>query len=192
MLDYLIKHARILDGSGAPAYAGDVGIQNGKLVTVQGAPEARQVIDAAGRCLTPGFIDAHSHGDILLGTRDNHLFKTNQGITTELTGQCGTTQFPFSADPEKRALLLQRIGPQPDGGIDHTTLESYLNWVQPLPKTCHFGIYIGHSAVRVSAMGYANRTATAEELELMKDMVREAMEHGAMGLSSGLIYAPSC
>ena len=98
MLDYLIQNARVIDGSGAPAYVGSVGIQNGKLVAVTGTPEAKTVIDAAGRCLTPGFIDAHSHGDILLGTRDNQLFKTNQGITTEIVGQCGDSMAPVSPD----------------------------------------------------------------------------------------------
>ena len=78
MLDYVIKNARIIDGTGKPSFIGSVVIQAGKLVMIHGKEKARQVIDAAGRCLAPGFIDAHSHGDILLGTRDSHLFKTNQ------------------------------------------------------------------------------------------------------------------
>ena len=192
MYDILIRQASIIDGTGRPAFSADVAIQNGKLLLNPPEADAAEIIDAAGLTLCPGFIDVHSHGDRLFGTYAGQLSKTNQGITTELTGQCGTTQFPFSTDPEKRDLLMQRIGPQPEGGAGHTSLESYLNWVNTLPKTCHFGIYIGHSAVRVSAMGYANRKATPEEVEVMKAMVREAMEHGAMGMSSGLIYAPSC
>ena len=78
MLDVLIKNAKVIDGSGAPAYSGSVGIENGKIVLAQGNEEAREVIDAKGRYVCPGFIDAHSHGDLILGTEDAHLFKTTQ------------------------------------------------------------------------------------------------------------------
>ena len=192
MFDKLIKNASVIDGTGAPAFQADVAIKDGKLFLNPTDPQAAEIIDAAGLTLCPGFIDVHSHGDRLFGGYAGQISKTNQGITTELTGQCGSTQFPFSTDPEKRELLLQKIGPQPEGGADHTTLESYLKWVENRPKTCHFGIYIGHSTVRISVMGFANRKATPEEIQTMQVMVREAMEHGAMGLSSGLVYAPSC
>ena len=92
----MIKNAHIIDGTGEPSYIGSVGIKSGKLVMATGAEAVRQVIDATGRYLTPGFIDAHSHGDFLLGTRNAHLFKTNQGITTEIVGQCGLSMAPVN------------------------------------------------------------------------------------------------
>ncbi len=191
MCDILIHGASIIDGTGAPAFRGDVAIQKGKLVMAPHGPAA-EVIDAAGLTLCPGFIDVHSHGDSILGTEAGQLCKTSQGITTELAGQCGTSRFPFSTDPEKCTLLLQKLGTVTPGIEENTTLERYLKWVNAQPKTANIALYVGHSAVRISAMGFALRKPTPEELETMKAMVREAMEHGAMGMSSGLIYAPSC
>ena len=194
MLDYLIKHARILDGSGAPAYVGDVGIQNGKLVTVQGAPEARQVIDAAGRCLTPGFIDAHSHGDILLGTRDNHLFKTNQGITTEIAGQCGDSMAPVHPAHLREVQDQLSMGTPsfPEDMVNWTSFARYLEYADAQNKTTNVKMYIGHSSLRIAVMGMDNRPATDKELDTMKGILRESMEAGAAGFSTGLIYTPSC
>ena len=191
MYDLLFQNGSVIDGTGAPAYPADVAVLDGKIV-MNPKGEAKEIIDAAGLTLCPGFIDVHSHGDALFGTEAGQLAKTNQGITTELTGQCGTTRYPFSADPEKRSLLLQKLGPTAAPWADCTSLEQYRKAIDPLPKTCNYSVYVGHSAIRISAMGFANRKATPEELDVMKTMVREAMEQGAMGLSSGLIYAPSC
>ncbi len=188
MYDLLIKNASVIDGTGKSAFQADVAVADGKII-LNPAGQAAEVIDAAGLTLCPGFIDVHSHGDALFGTEAGHLAPINQGITTELTGLCGTTRYPFSADPEKRELLAQRFDHK---YADLTSLEAFLRWAEPIPKTTNYSIYIGHSAIRISAMGFANRKPTEEELQLMKDMVREAMEHGAMGMSSGLIYAPSC
>ena len=102
MLDILIKNARIIDGSGEPSCQGSVGIKDGKLVMAAGTEEAAQTIDAAGRCLSPGFIDAHTHGDLILGSEDAHLFKSNQGVTTEVTGQCGLSMSPVMPESARR------------------------------------------------------------------------------------------
>ena len=79
MLDVLIKNANIIDGTGKPAYKGSIGISGGKLVMADGSEEATAVIDASGKYVSPGWIDAHSHGDLILGSEDAHLFKTTQG-----------------------------------------------------------------------------------------------------------------
>ncbi len=191
MYDILIRNAWIIDGTGAPACPGDVAVKDGKL-HLHPAGEAREVLDAHGLTLCPGFIDVHSHGDRILGTEAGCLCKSNQGITTELTGQCGSTWFPISTDPEKQALLRQKEPGMPDCCTEFTTLEGFRRWGDAQPKTVNYAIYIGHSAIRIAVMGYENRKPTAAELETMKAMVREAMEHGAMGMSSGLIYPPSC
>ena len=96
MLDFLLKNATIIDGSGAPAHTGDVGIAGGKL-TFQGlSRNAKTVIDLKGKYLAPGFIDAHSHGDRVLGAEFADLCKLNQGITTEIAGNCGDSVAPVS------------------------------------------------------------------------------------------------
>ena len=194
MLDYLIQNARIIDGSGAPSYIGSVGIRGGKLVLTSGNEPAASVIDAAGRCLAPGFIDAHSHGDLILGTEDAHLFKTTQGVTTEIVGQCGLSMAPVS--PENLAAIQNMLSmgtPRfPAEMGEWTTFSRYLEYADSQPKTANAKMYIGHSSLRIAVMGMENRPATDRELDTMKGILREAMESGAAGFSTGLIYTPSC
>lgn len=194
MLDYLIKNARVIDGSGAPSYMGNVGIKNGKLVMASGTEEAANVIDAAGRCLAPGFIDAHSHGDILLGTHDGNLFKTNQGITTEIVGQCGDSMAPVNPKYLKEAQDQLALGTPtfPDDMKNWTSFARYLEYADAQNKTTNVKMYIGHSILRIAVMGMENRPSTEKELDTMKGILREAMEAGAAGFSTGLIYTPSC
>ena len=195
MLEYelLFRNARVIDGTGAPAFTADVAVQDGKIVlpVAQGA-RGREEVDASGLTLCPGFIDAHSHGDRILGTEAGRLCKVSQGITTEIAGQCGTTFWPISKEEDKRELMLQRQGSMPEGWQNFTSMENYLNWVNGQTLSCNCMLYVGHSALRIAAMGYDNRRPTEQELELMKALVRDAMEHGAVGVSSGLIYAPGC
>ncbi|MBR5538170.1 MAG: D-aminoacylase [Clostridia bacterium] len=193
MYDILIKNARVMDGTGAPAFTADVAVKDGKIVLpVAANARGREVVDAAGLTLCPGFIDAHSHGDRILGTEAGRLCKVSQGITTEIAGQCGNTIWPISTEADKRELMLQRQGAMPEGWENFTALERYLQWADAQTLACNYMLYVGHSALRIAAMGYDDRRPTAQELEHMKAMVREAMEHGAVGISSGLIYAPGC
>ena len=194
MLDVLIKNAKVIDGSGAPAYSGSVGIENGKIVLAQGDEEAREVIDAKGRYVCPGFIDAHSHGDLILGTEDAHLFKTTQGVTTEIVGQCGLSMTPVSEEnlEDIQSLLAMGTTSFPDDMVNWTSYSRWLEWADKQSLTANVKMYVGHSSLRIAAMGMANRPATDEELEKMKGILREAMEPGAAGFSTGLIYTPSC
>lgn len=195
MLDVLITNARIIDGTGAAAYEGTVGIQGDKLVMNPGADAAaKKTIDAAGRCVSPGFIDAHSHGDLILGTESAHLFKTTQGVTTEVTGQCGLSIAPTNPDYVDLAQHLLSLGTPsfPEDMPNWSTFERYLEYADQQPKTANVMMYVGHSSLRIAVMGFANRVATDDELEQMKTILRGAMEHGAAGFSTGLIYTPSC
>lgn len=194
MLDCLIKNAHIVDGTGGPARHGHIGILNGKLVMADGTEEAAQVIDAAGRCVTPGFIDAHSHGDMILGSEDAHLFKTTQGVTTEIVGQCGLSMAPVA--PENLAAIQNMLSNGttwfPEDMKNWNSFARYLEYADAQPKTANVKMYIGHSSLRIAVMGMENRPATARELDTMKGILREAMESGAAGFSTGLIYTPSC
>lgn len=194
MLDLLVKNALIVDGTGKEPYQGAVGVANGAIVETTNASEAKTVIDAAGRVVAPGFIDAHSHGDLILGEPFAQLCKTSQGVTTEIAGQCGFSMSPVN--PEYLDLLqgLLTVGAVkfPAEMKNWTTYPRYLEYVATVPKSANIKMYVGHSTLRVSVMGFANRKATAEELEKMKALLKEAMECGALGLSTGLIYTPSC
>ncbi len=192
MLDILIINATVIDGSGALAKVGAVGILSGKLVDATGCEPAAQVIDAEGRIVCPGFIDAHSHGDFLLGTEDARLFKTPQGITTELCGQCGASRAPVTLERAEEMRQFLRYIQSAEEVHKWTTYERYLEYAQNLQKTANVRFYVGHRTLRMAVMGLANRPATAKELDNMRSMLREAMEAGAAGLSTGLIYVPSC
>lgn len=192
MLDKLIVGARVIDGSGEPKKIETVGILNGKLVVDPKEREAREVIDAKGKVLCPGFIDAHSHGDRLIATEDGRLFKTVQGITTELAGNCGSSYSPIGGAFKEHILeagLCDRFGDAPKEWND---FEDYLRYAETHDLSANARFYVGHGMLRRSVMGVANRPATAAELAEMKAKLRDAMEAGAAGLSTGLIYVPGC
>lgn len=194
MLDLLIKNAAIVDGTGAPAFTGTVGAAEGKIVFADAQTPARHVIDGAGLYLCPGFIDVHSHGDLVLGRDFAKLCKISQGITTEITGQCGTSMFPVLPEhaEEMKGVLSVGAVTFPKEFHEFTSFERYGKYADQLGLTANTKILLGHGSLRVSVMGYQNRPCTPAELDQMKALVREAMEHGAFGLSSGLIYSPSC
>ena len=194
MLDYLFKDADIVDGSGKEMYKGSVGVKNGKIVNVTGNEEAGEVIDASGKILSPGFIDAHSHDDLILGTESSRMFKTTEGVTSEVTGQCSLSMAPV--DPahldDIQNMLVMGTPSFPDKMIEWTTFPKYLDYVESLKLTTNAKMLVGHSSLRIAVMGMDNREPTAKELDRMKGMLKEAMEAGAAGLSTGLIYTPCC
>lgn len=192
MLDILIIDGTVFDGSAAPGYRGCVGIKDGKIVMAKGDESAAQVIDAAGKIVCPGFIDAHSHGDFLLGTEDGRIFKTAQGITTELCCQCGSGRAPVSAERAEEIHAFFNYGQPLDEVKRWTTFERYLDYVSGLSLSANAMFNVGHRILRTAVMGLDNRQATAKELDRMCGILREAMQAGASGLSTGLIYVPGC
>lgn len=194
MLDILITNANIVDGSGKSAYRGNVGVKDGKLVMDVQDTEVVKTIDAAGRYLAPGFIDAHSHGDMILGTEDAHLFKTTQGVTTEIVGQCGLSMAPVVPEHLQAIQNMLAMGTTwfPEDMKNWNTFSRYLEYADQQPLTANAKMYIGHSSLRIAVMGMENRPSTDKELDTMKGILRDAMESGAAGFSTGLIYTPSC
>ncbi len=195
MFDTIIKGAQIIDGTGAPAFSADLAIQDGKLALLSGGSEgleAAEVVNAAGLCVCPGFIDAHSHGDLVVGTEYGRLCKSSQGITTEVCGQCGSSHFPTSPDP---VLYQEELSTTPAiGRIDRELTQSfagYRSYLESQPKTAHIKQLVGHNMLRRSVIGSVDRKPSAAELDRMKGLLRECMENGAMGFSTGLVYPPS-
>lgn len=192
MFDTLIQGALIIDGTGAEAHQGNIAIKDGKITVLKNGEkaEANHVIDATGMCVCPGFIDAHSHGDSSVGKDFNNISKSTQGITTEVAGQCGASRFPYAKDPELFRQQTEIMG-QPSGDPPVTDFIRFRNHVESASKTTNIMQLVGHRALRLAAMGCAPRTATAKELDTMKGLLREAMEGGCCGMSTGLTYPPS-
>ncbi len=197
MYDLLIKNIDVVDGSGKPRFKGNVAVKNEKIHFASNFEGALKVIDGDGLCLCPGFIDSHSHGDQVFGEEYGMLCKTAQGITTQLVGQCGASIFPVSDNPYKRDLHMGFIDLSADiYGRDNvsgfTSFKAYLDYVKTVLQTTNFLQLVGHGALRIAAMGFDERPATAVELETMRHLLDDAMAEGALGMSSGLIYSPSC
>lgn len=190
MLDKLIKGAVIVDGTGDLTYMGDVGIQNGKITFETEGETANEVIDAEGLYLSPGFIDAHSHGDLDAGKDFAQICKVSQGVTTEVCGHCGITMGPVGEGYEQLLVDWIQIEDKPNIPWFYN-FGDVMNYLDKQPKAANMSVFIGHNTLRIAAMGFANRRANQEEMAAMKIMIRNAMEAGAMGISTGLAYTPA-
>ncbi len=194
MFDILIRNGRIIDGTGLPWFRGDIGI-TGDRITAVGATRnasAKQTLDAAGKIVCPGFVDAHVHGDLPLLADPLHEQSVRQGVTTHVIGQDGVAFAPGSATTQAymRQYTAGFNGNFPTPGKQWHTIAEFL------------AQYDGHSSinactlipngnVRMEVMGLNPRKPTADELHKMRALIREGMEQGAVGLSSGLDYVPS-
>jgi N-acyl-D-amino-acid deacylase len=165
LYDLVIRHGRIVDGTGSPWYLGDVAVRSDTIVRIAPrieAPAAR-VIDAAGKVVAPGFIDLHTHarrGIFQVPTAENYV---RQGVTTIMEGPDGSSPLP---------------------------IKPFLDRIAALKVSPNFGLFVGQGTIRDEVIGPINRKATDAELEKMRGLVRAGMEDGAFGLSSGLFYVP--
>ena len=193
-LDLLIRNGTIVDGSGAARYAGDVGVQDGRIVEIgRVRAAAERVIDADGLIVAPGFVDGHTHMDAQVAWDPIGSCSCWHGVTTVIMGNCGFALAPCR--PEEREWFARCLTAVEDipteamlAGIDWTweTFPEYLATVDRLPKAINYGAYIGHSALRMYVMGKRalSEPATEEDLARMAAAVKEAMRAGAMGFSS--------
>ena len=190
MFDILIKNGRIIDGTGSPSYLADVAIKDGRIVKVKKGirGEAKQVIDACGLTVTPGFIDSHSHSDSNMLTYPQQIEKVQQGITTSVAGQCGDSIAPIA----KYNTESKQVGEFGDQQVVYKTMGTLLDIARNVPQGSNIATLVGHGQLRRAVMGLDNRAPTAEEMAQMKALLRDAMEHGALGMSFGLFYAPGC
>jgi N-acyl-D-amino-acid deacylase len=192
--DLLFTNARVLDGTGSPWLRADVAVADGHIVAVGRAlaGDVARTIDVGGQIVAPGFYDMHSHSDISLLVEPRHEAKVFQGVTFELLGQDGLSYAPVTPRirEEIRRHLAGLNGDDARAGWDWTTVDSFLNRFDGTTSV-NVGYLVPHNAVRIGALGWEARTATPAELDRMRGLVREGMEDGAFGLSTGLTYPPN-
>jgi len=191
----IIRNGNVFDGSGAPWYRADVLVEDGFIQAVgnlNGA-NADTVIDAKGLVVAPGFIDAHSHSDMTCLFYPDADGKIVQGVTTEVTGMCGDSTVPLARFKDEFNQTAYRGDAKALKAAENwSTLTEWAGYINQRGLSTDMAIAAGHGTLRANVMGYDDREPTAQELGEMKDLLREAMRQGAVGLSSGLIYPPGC
>jgi len=193
MFDLIIRGGRIIDGSGNPWYYGDIGI-HGERITAIGKldqAEARRVIEADDRVVCPGFIDMHSHSDVMLLANPQHEPKVMQGVTTDVIGLDGLSYAPLSpANLQMMRRYLSALNGNPDISWDWSSVSEYLARFDR--RVAVNVVYlVPHSVLRLETMGFIDRLATAEELAKMREILAQGMREGAVGFSTGLDYYPN-
>jgi len=194
MFDVIIKNGKVIDGAGNPWFKADVGIDEQKISAIGrlSAEKASKIIDADGLVVSPGFIDMHSHSDFELLVNPKAESKIRQGITTEVIGNCGESAAPLNdlmkAETRKTDSLIEEAELQ----LDWSTMKDYLSRLGRQGGAVNVVPLVGHGNLRVYTMGFVDRPPTKTELEEMKKRLAQAMEEGAFGISTGLIYPPGC
>lgn len=193
--DLIIRNGRIIDGTGNPWYHSEIAIKNGKIIKIrtQIEREASREIDATGMIICPGFIDMHSHTDFILPIFNKEESFVRQGITTNVIGMCGNSFAPIHPDrvEEFRKFYTRTIPLYADYVFTWNTFREYLEKIEKDQCPINTVPVVGFENVRIAGgPGYENRPPTPDELKKMKEYIVEAMEAGAFGMSTGLIYAP--
>lgn len=186
-METLIKNIKVYDGTGKDAYVSSVFIKDGKIAKI-GETDCKNVIDGTGLCLAPGFIDSHSHAETQMFIDPDRKEKLMMGVTLEVAGQCGSGKSPkLRSMPEKADLYFRRTGFHDD---DFETFRENTEAIRNLKLGAHQTLFMGYNLVRGSVIGMENRKATRSELDRMKGLVAEAMQNGALGFTTGLVYPP--
>ncbi len=189
--DVLIQNGTVVDGTGAARYGADLGIVAGRIAAIGALHDrdAHLTIDAAGKIVTPGFIDIHQHSDFTPLVNRPCESAVRQGITTAVIGNCGHGCAPLY-DPDLIRMVV--VGYQPTWGVplDWHSYGEYLERLMTPGVAVNFVPLVAHGPIRLAVMGLAARPATRDEIGAMQKLVAEAMEAGARGLSTGLEYSP--
>jgi len=205
--DLVLSNGRIIDGCGNPWFWGDLAIRRGRIVAVAaaGTLRGRETLDVAGRFVSPGFIDIHTHSDLSILINRRAESAVRQGATTHVIGNCGMSPSPI--DEGRFTEMRRQWGPisdQPEvtggkGGQrppehrwEWRTFDQYLQTLQSGGLAINIASLSGHAALRLAVMGLDDRAPTPSELARMEELLVEAMEAGAFGLSTGLVYPPGC
>ena len=187
----LIRHGTVIDGTRAPRYEADVAVKDGRIAAIGDLKNARAdaEIDAEGKIVAPGFIDAHTHDDRLLLSAPDMAPKASQGVTTVVAGNCGISLAPAPAGmkPVPPLDLLDAEG----AWFRFPSFAAYVEELRARPAATNCVLLVGHSTLRVQTMDRLERPANAAEVRRMRALADEALGAGAIGVSTGLWYEPA-
>lgn len=193
MFDVIISGGRIIEGSGSPWYNGDIGIRGDRITAIGrlDQAEAHRVIEANGRVVCPGFIDTHSHSDVMLLANPKHEPKIMQGVTTDLIGLDGLSYAPLSpANLQMVRRYIAGLDGNPDISWNWSSVSEYLALFNRR-VAINVAYLVPHNALRLEAMGFVDRTPTVQELSKMQKLLTQGIREGAVGFSTGLDYYPA-
>jgi N-acyl-D-aspartate/D-glutamate deacylase len=188
----LVKNGVVIDGSGAPRVQADVALEGDRIAAIGPglAGEATRTIDARGQIVAPGFIDAHSHSDLFYFGCPSSESKVRQGCTTEVVGMCSFSPAPIAPGRIQDVRdWAGGIGASPD--VQWDTFGQYLDALRAIRPSINVAHFVGHGALRLAAIGPENRPVTSDDMREMERLLDEAMDAGAYGYSTGLVYPPS-
>ena len=192
-VDLLITGGTLIDGSGVGGRPGAVGVSEGRLLLGEAGwrPLAGRTIDATGLAVAPGFIDLHSHGGLVILADPRHEPKVRQGVTTEVIGVDGNGYAPFARHEDLLAFVEMNSGldGHPEIAYDWDSMASYITRYDQ-GQAVYIAIMVANSALRIGAIGWEDRPADARAIASMRAMLREGLEEGAFGVSTGLDYPP--
>ncbi|WP_257167324.1 amidohydrolase family protein [Bradyrhizobium sp. SRS-191] len=189
--DLIIRGGTIIDGTRAPRFTADVGIKDGHIVAIgEVAGEARRVIDATGRIVAPGFIDAHTHDDSAVLVDPGMTCKVSQGVTSVVTGNCGVSIAPLKPG-SPRPMPLGLLSPGDGRVAEYASFADYVAALRAAPAAVNVAAMVGHTSLRASVLSDLGRAATDAEIAEMRAYVQEALDAGAIGVSTGTFYPPA-
>ncbi|OAI53821.1 D-aminoacylase [Betaproteobacteria bacterium SCGC AG-212-J23] len=190
-MDLVIRNATVIDGTRAPRFQADIGIAGGRIAAIGKAPKGNKEIDGGGKILAPGFIDAHTHDDRLMLSAPEMAPKVSQGVTTVVAGNCGISLAP--APKGMRAPVTPPIDLMDDEGkwFRFKEFKDYVKTLRENPPATNCALLVGHTMLRVQTMDDVERAASEKEISSMQRLVEEALEAGAIGVSTGLYYEPA-
>jgi N-acyl-D-amino-acid deacylase len=191
--DLLIRNAEIVDGTGAPRFAGDIGIRGDRIERIGdlSGRSGRSEIDLAGRIAAPGFIDCHTHDDRVMLSGGEMAPKVSQGVTTVIGGNCGISLAPMPRPVPQPVTPPLNLLDEEGGWFRFPTFAAYLQALRAQPAATNCAMLVGHTTLRVATLDDLERPATPAQIRQMRALVQEAMEAGAIGVSTGLFYEPA-
>jgi len=191
--DLLIRNGTVIDGTRALRFEADVAVRDGRIAAIGKLDQARadSELDASGRIVAPGFIDAHTHDDRLLLSSPDMAPKASQGVTTVVAGNCGVSLAPAPNGMAKPVTPPLNLLDGEGGWFRFPSFAAYVEELRARPAATNCALLVGHTSLRVQAMDDLERPATRSEIARMRELADEALAAGAIGVSTGLYYEPA-